>query len=425
MILPSIDLQDNQAVQLIQGETLAIEAGDPRPIAERFGRVGEIAVVDLDAALGRGENRDTIVDLLQVASCRVGGGIRDEATARFWLDAGATRIVIGTAANPEFLSKFPRERLIAALDARDGEVVVEGWRTRTGADIESRMAELRPYVSGFLVTFVEREGKLQGTDLDRVARLKEAAGDRELTIAGGITTVEEVAALDRLGANAQIGMALYTGRMSLAQAYAAPLTSDRPDGLWPTVVVNPDGVALGLCYSNLESLTCALESGRGVYWSRSRGLWEKGATSGNRQQLLRVDMDCDRDTLRFTVRQGGAGFCHLEQATCFGNDSGLGRLMSQITARKRSAPPGSYTARLFDDPGLLQAKLIEEAGELAQAQDAKEATWESADLLYFTLVAAASKGVGMEDIVAELDRRALQITRRGGDAKPRRTPCAG
>ena len=420
MILPSIDLQNQNAVQLIQGETLAIEAGDPRPIARRFARVGEIAVVDLDAALGCGDNRQTILDLMQIAPCRVGGGIRDAETARFWLNAGATRIVIGTAATPEFLRQFPQDRLGAALDARDGEVVVEGWRTRTGADIETKMAELRPYVSGFLVTFVEREGKLQGTDMDRVARLKAAAGDCELTIAGGITTPEEVAALDQLGANAQIGMALYSGRMSLAEAYGAPLVSDRPDGLWPTIVVNPEGVALGLCYSNAESLSRALDTGRGVYWSRRRGLWEKGATSGNRQELLRVDMDCDRDTLRFTVRQAGQGFCHLEQATCFGADAGLGRLMSRITARKTLAPPGSYTARLFNEPGLLEAKLIEEAEELAQAQNVSETIWESADLLYFTLVAAASKGVGLEDIVAELDRRALNVTRRGGDAKPGR-----
>ena len=94
--------------------------------------------------------------------------------------------------------------------------------------------------------------------------------------------------------------------------------------------------------------------------------------------------------------------------------------MSRITERKTLAPPGSYTARLFNDPNLLQAKLIEEAEELAQANDSNETIWESADLLYFTLVAAASKGVGLEDIVAELDRRALQVTRRGGDAKPGR-----
>ena len=127
MIIPSIDLQSGNAVQLIGGKEKELDAGDPRPIAELFGRVGEIAVIDLDAALGTGNNRDTILDLLGRAPCRVGGGIRDVDTARFWLDAGARKIILGTAARPDILEQLPRERVIAALDAVDGEVVEEGW----------------------------------------------------------------------------------------------------------------------------------------------------------------------------------------------------------------------------------------------------------------------------------------------------------
>jgi len=421
MILPSIDIQNGQAVQLIMGETLAVEAGDPRPIAERFARVGEVAVVDLDAALGVGSNQACILELIQRARCRVGGGIRDVETARFWLDAGASRIVIGTAASPEFLKQLPKERLVVALDARDGEVVIEGWRTKTGARVEDRMNELRDYVSGFLVTFVEREGRMQGTDLQRVGALKSAAGECELTIAGGVTTADEVRALDELGVNAQIGMALYTGTLALAEAFAAPLVSDRRDGLWPTVVVDTQGVALGLCYSNAESLERALQTGRGVYWSRRRGLWEKGETSGDVQALVSVDMDCDRDTLRFVVRQGGDGFCHLKRPTCFGPKRGLGALMSRIASRRQSAPVGSYTARLFADREFLADKLLEEAAELVEAETREEVTWEAADVLYFTLVVAAERGIDLDDIVAELDRRALRVTRKGGASKVRRS----
>ena len=241
MIVPSIDLQGGQTVQLIGGETLAIEAGDPRPIAARFGRVGEIAVIDLDAALGRGNHTEMIADLCSRHDCRVGGGIRDEATARRWLDAGAARIILGTAATPELLGRLPKERLIAALDARDGEVVTHGWTTRTGARIDDRIRELEPYVSGFLVTFVEREGRLGGTAMDRVAPLIAAAGKARVTVAGGVTTPDEIAELDRLGADAQVGMALYTGRLKLSDAFAAPLVSDRADGLWATVVVDERG----------------------------------------------------------------------------------------------------------------------------------------------------------------------------------------
>lgn len=416
MIVPSIDLQGGQTVQLIGGKELAIEAGDPRPIAHRFGRVGEIAVIDLDAAMRKGDNAALIADLLPLARCRVGGGIRDEARARAWLDAGAAKVILGTAAVPELLRRLPRERVIAALDAVDGEVVVDGWRTRTGHGIAERMAELRPFVGGFLVTFVEREGRLGGTAIERVKPLVEAAGDARLTIAGGVTTAEEVGELDRLGADAQVGMALYSGRLSLADAFAAPLISDRPDGLWATLVCDERGAALGLAWSNAESLRRAIDTGRGVYWSRKRGLWEKGATSGATQELLAVALDCDRDALRFTVRQSGP-FCHLGSSGCFGEAGGLDGLARTLEQRKVSAPEGSYARRLFEDPGLLRAKLVEEAAELAEAASHHEVVHEAADLIFFAHVAMARSGVRLAEVEAELDRRALRLSRRPGDAK--------
>lgn len=417
MLIPSIDLVDGQAVQLIGGKTPALTAGDPRPLADRFGRVGPIAVIDLDAALSRGNNRATIQELCGRARCRVGGGIRDLETARFWLDAGAEQIILGTAATPALLAELPRERVIAALDARDGEVVVKGWTEGTGRGIAERMAELAPFVSGFLVTFVEREGRLQGTDLARAAALVQAAQGVRVTFAGGITEASEVAALDALGADAQVGMALYTGRLSLAEAFAAPLRTERPDGLWPTVVVDAYDRALGLCYSSPQSLAKALETGRGVYQSRSRGLWVKGESSGNTQTLLSVSVDCDRDTLRFTVQQAGPGFCHHNTTSCWGPLRGLPKLAERLASRTQTAPTGSYTARLVQDPDLLRAKLLEEAEELAQARGPGEVAHESADLLYFTLVAMARGGVDLCTVQRVLDQRALKATRRAGDAK--------
>jgi phosphoribosylformimino-5-aminoimidazole carboxamide ribotide isomerase len=412
MLVPSIDLEAGSAVQLIGGEAKALDAGDPRPLARRFGRVGEIAVVDLDAALGRGSNAALIEELIDLARCRVGGGIRDVAAAIRWLDRGARQVVLGTAARPEILAKLPRERVVAALDARDGEVVVEGWRKRTGERVLERIAALRDLVGSFLVTFVEREGRLQGTDLAFARQIRDAAGTAAVTIAGGISSVEEVRELDRLGCDAQVGMALYTGRLGLAEAFAAPLTSDRPDGLWPTVVVDERGTALGLCFSNLESLIAALEQGRGVYHSRSRGLWVKGETSGATQELLGIDADCDRDALRFTVRQEPPGFCHLNTRTCWGADRGLGALARRLAERKAAAPADSYTARLFADPELLGAKLREEAAELAEATSRENAVHEAADVFYFTLSTLARHGIDLAEVEAALDRRALKVTRR-------------
>ncbi|MES1258977.1 MAG: HisA/HisF-related TIM barrel protein, partial [Gemmatimonadota bacterium] len=213
MIIPSIDIIAGRTVQLIGGREQALDAGDPFPWLERFALAGEVAIVDLDAARGVGDNRELIARLCAAAPCRVGGGIRDLERARFWLDAGAERIVIGTAASPALLRELPRERLVVALDAIDGEVVVDGWETRTGRGVLERIAELREFTAEFMVTFVEREGRLGGTDLEFARRIVAAASPARVTIAGGVTTAAEIAELDRIGADAQVGMALYTGKL--------------------------------------------------------------------------------------------------------------------------------------------------------------------------------------------------------------------
>ena len=414
MIVPSIDLQGGQTVQLVGGAEKAIDAGDPMPIAERFALAGEIAVIDLDAAMRKGSNAALIEGLLPRFGCRVGGGIRDVETAVRWLDLGARKVILGTAAKPEILSRLPRERVIAALDARHGEVVVEGWQEGTGRGILERIAELKPYVGGFLVTFVELEGRMGGTNLELAMAVVEAAGKScKVTIAGGVTTAEEIAALDRIGADAQVGMALYTGRLDLADAIMAPLVTDRPDGLYPTVVVDERGVCLGLVYSSRESIREAVRRRIGIYQSRSRGLWVKGETSGATQELLRIDLDCDRDSPRFVVRQKGLGFCHLDTRSCWGEDAGLGHLARTLAERRERAPEGSYTARLFADPALLGAKLREEADELARAVTRDEVIWEAADVLYFALARLAEAGIDLAEVEAHLDRRALKVTRRG------------
>lgn len=405
---------DGQAVQLIGGRERALEAGDPLLVAERFSLAGDLAVIDLDAALGRGSNTEVITEIVRRYPCRVGGGIRSVETALEWLDRGAQRVILGTMAQPEILSQLPRERVMAALDGVNGEVVVEGWQRGTGASVLDRVAELREFVGSFLVTFVEREGRLGGIDLAAAERVVEAADGVPVTVAGGVTTADDVAALDSLGADAQVGMAIYTGKLGLADAFAAPLVSDRQDGLWPTVVVDELGVALGLAYSSADSLREAFEQRRGVYQSRSRGLWVKGETSGAIQELLRVDADCDRDALRFTVRQHGAGFCHHDTATCWGPDRGLGPLERRLEERIAAAPQDSFTARLAADPELLAAKLSEEAAELAEATTHDEVVWEAADLVYFTAAALASQGVRFAEVMAELDRRGLAARRRDG-----------
>ncbi len=417
MIIPSIDIQNGQTVQLVGGQELAIEAGDPKPLAEKFGRVGEVAVIDLDAAMSTGNNAELINSLLPIARCRIGGGIRDVATAIDWLDAGAAKIILGTAAKPELLRELPKDRVIAALDAVHGEVVDHGWQRQTGSQVVDCLKRLTPYVGAFLITFIEREGRMTGIDVETIKQYQAAAGDAKLTIAGGVATAEEIAVLDTMGIDAQIGMALYRGDVSLAAGFCSSLKSDRSDGLWPTVVTNQAGQALGLAYSNLESVERSLESGDAHYWSRKRGLWRKGASSGNTQKLRSIASDCDRDCLMFTVEQSGVGFCHLNRDSCFGDLAGVSRLEQLLKTRLENAPEGSYSRRLFIENGLLDAKLVEEVNEFVAANNRAEMVHEAADVLFFTMAKLVKNKIAFREIEAEINRRALKVTRRNGDAK--------
>lgn len=396
MIIPSIDLLGGQAVQLVGGKTLAVEAGDPRPIAEQFRLAGEIAVIDLDKALGSGDNTELIEELIEIAPCRVGGGIRDLESAIRWLDRGAEKIILGTKAVPEILRELPKERVIAALDATHGEVVVEGWQTKTGARVEERMSELSDLVGGFLVTFVEREGRLMGVDLDRVEALAEHAKGAALTIAGGVNTLDEIAAVDALGVDAQVGMALYTHKLSLADCILAPMRAQSP---WPTVITDAAGCFVTLGISDAESVTRAVENKAADLQNGAIGV-----------PLTRIELDTERSYLRF----------HTELDCRSHASKGLRALETTLLDRKQNAPKGSYSKRLFDDEELLRSKLLEEAEELVEASSHTETQHEAADVLFFTLARMVSRGVSLSDVERELDRRARKVTRRPGDAKPRK-----
>ncbi|KAH6845310.1 histidinol dehydrogenase-domain-containing protein [Chaetomium sp. MPI-CAGE-AT-0009] len=206
------------------------------------------------------------------------------------------------------------------------------------------------------------------------------------------------------------------GKLAVPKILAATWKSDRADGLIPTVVVDEHDTALGLVYSSEESVGEALKTQTGVYQSRKRGLWYKGATSGDTQELVRISLDCDNDALKFVVRQKGR-FCHLEQSGCFGDLKGLAKLESTLLSRKQSAPADSYTARLFSDEKLLRAKIMEEAEELCDAKTPENVAFEAADLIYFALTKAVGAGVTLADIEKSLDAKSFKVKRRTGDAK--------
>lgn len=418
MIIPSIDVMRGRAVQLRGGREHVLDGGDPRARLEEFAVAGEVAVIDLDAALGRGDNATLIADLVRRAPCRVGGGIRTRDSAIRWLDAGAAKVILGTAASPELCGALPRDRVVAAVDAECGEVVVDGWRQRTGRPVLDVVRELASHVGGFLLTQTEHEGAMRGFDRALIDTVRSAAGEARVTAAGGITTAREIAELDACGVDAQVGMALYTGALTLGAAIAAPLRGDDEGTCWPTVVCDQAGTALGLVWSTRDSVERAVTARRGIYWSRSRRtIWVKGETSGNTQDLIRVDVDCDRDALRFVVRQRGTGFCHRRTRSCWGDDFTLETLERVIVDRATSRAVESGTARVLYDPQLLRAKLLEEAEELARTDTPTEAVREAADVLYFALVAVVRSGGSLRDVRAELARRHGRVTRRPMKAK--------
>ncbi|KAJ5798694.1 Histidine biosynthesis trifunctional protein [Penicillium pulvis] len=207
------------------------------------------------------------------------------------------------------------------------------------------------------------------------------------------------------------------GQLSAAKLLASRAVTDQSNGLYATSVTDERGACLGFVWSSDESIAEALRTGTGVYQSRKRGLWYKGQSSGDVQELIRIGFDCDADCLVFVVKQIGRGFCHLGTETCFGASTGLSRLQKTLLERKADAPVGSYTARLFNEPKLAEAKIMEEAEELCSAKTKEEIAFEAADLFYFALTKCTAAGVTLEDIERNLDLKSLKVKRRKGDAK--------
>ncbi len=224
MIIPCIDLMDGKVVQLVQGREKALEGDTPEAMLRRFAKFPVIQVIDLDAAIGRGANEAQVEWLAGHARTRVGGGVRTPEKAKRLLELGAEKVIVGTAAftstgpNTEFLESLgaavPKESVLLALDSKDGRIVVKGWRESLDITAEEVIRQLEPYCGGFLCTYVDKEGMMQGTDLEWFGRLR-AATSLEITAAGGVTTYDDVRALQAMNIHAALGMAIYTGRLDL------------------------------------------------------------------------------------------------------------------------------------------------------------------------------------------------------------------
>ncbi|MFN0169568.1 MAG: HisA/HisF-related TIM barrel protein [Bryobacteraceae bacterium] len=237
MIIPCIDLMGGKVVQLVQGREKALEGAAPLEMVGRFSGFPQIQVIDLDAAIGTGANDGLVKLVCASAVCRVGGGVRSVERARTLVEQGAYRVIVGTSAftssgvNTGFLQALAeaigRQRLVIALDSKDGRIVIKGWRESIGQTSESVITSLEPYCSGFLCTYVDKEGMMQGTDLDWFRRLRAATG-HEITAAGGISSYEEIRELERSNIHSALGMAIYTGHLSLDELRRMSASPERP-----------------------------------------------------------------------------------------------------------------------------------------------------------------------------------------------------
>ncbi|KAF9485289.1 histidine biosynthesis trifunctional-protein [Pholiota conissans] len=322
-----------------------------------------------------------------------------------WLDVGVEKVIVPLSLVKDLAGTIPADRLILLLDV---------------ANVGAFSDKIRGGVSGVLL-------KTPSIDLDTissVAKFFEGSSIFVLSTSDSLITPSNIRELQGINATLVLPESQLTlgptssSKLNVAEAFIAGIVSDRPDGLFPTVVTSETGHSLGLVYSSRQSIKESIITGKGVYQSRKHGLWRKGETSGATQDVVRIRLDCDSDSLEFRVLQHGTGFCHLNRQSCFSEASGLPALEKTLRSRFENAPKGSYTKRLFDDAKLLQSKIMEEADELCTAETKEDVAFEAADLFYFALTKCIAMGVGLSDIEQSLDKKAKKISRRPGHAKP-------
>jgi phosphoribosylformimino-5-aminoimidazole carboxamide ribotide isomerase len=225
MLIPSIDLLGGRIVQLVQGEKLRLAFDDFEYWIEKFSKYPLVQLIDLDAAMRQGDNSALVAQIAKRLPCQAGGGIHSIERARQVLDAGAKRVIIGSAlfsaegaVNFDFASQLSEavgtDHIVAGIDTKNGRIAVKGWKAQVALTSDDAIPQLDPYAAAFLYTHVDGEGMMQGFPLETAARLRRLTRKR-LIVAGGIRSQQEIDALDALGADAVVGMAVYTESLAV------------------------------------------------------------------------------------------------------------------------------------------------------------------------------------------------------------------
>jgi len=330
MIYPCIDLEGGEVVQLVKGQKKGIEiAENYMEMAEKFAEAGvAINVIDLDAAKGNGNNVKAIEEIVNIVDARVGGGVRDADKAEEIISAGAKKVIIGTAVFDEtgldygFLGNteeaIGKDKMIAALDVKDDKIAVKGWQETINIDPLLVVSGLEEYCSEIQCTCVDKEGMMQGTYLDLFASVRNKT-DLKVTAAGGITTLEDIEGLEKMGVNSVIGMSFYTGKISLDEVVEYnQFDLVKNKGLIPTIIQNIEGDVLYLQSTDREALRKMRESGTVWRYSKSQDkLFQVGSESGKIEYVEEIFKNCYEDNLLIKVRQERNFACHEGYPTCF------------------------------------------------------------------------------------------------------------
>jgi phosphoribosylformimino-5-aminoimidazole carboxamide ribotide isomerase len=228
MLIPSIDLLGGRIVQLVQGEKLRLAFDDFEYWIEKFARYPLVQLIDLDAAMRQGDNSALVEKIAKRLPCQAGGGIHTVQRAQRVLEAGAQRVIIGsalfseqqgrgvvnTAFAAELASAVGRENVVAGIDTKNGNIAIKGWKAQVALTPDEAIPLLVPFAATFLYTHVDGEGLMQGFPMATAARLRRLT-QRQLIVAGGIRSQQEIDELAVIGADAVVGMAVYTEMLAV------------------------------------------------------------------------------------------------------------------------------------------------------------------------------------------------------------------
>lgn len=398
MFVPVIEIQGGKAVSRPAGGQPVPLEEDPLELARRLYRYGELAVIDLDGSRGEGDNIEIILQICREADCRVGGGITDFQKADLILRGGARQIIVGSQVNRLVIERFPRQRILVALDNRPDPSGLDEWRVPEDSDAVNTALALARVVSGFVYGF-------GNADMENFRALQGKV-DRPVLAMGGFGSAEDIKALDRSDVDCLVSPARAES-LELEELFADLLDFETSNGLIPTIVQDTARQVLGLFVSNHQAVVQTLKTGNLTFWRSQRGdVVAKETSTGDKYPLVTVRVDPRRRVLLYTVVATGA-IDPSGNYSSFGEKTfSLETLEDVLKSRLQKPPSSSYTQQILASPEGVVDQIVHQAKELAQAKEQRQMVWETADLIYYLLVNLIRQDIPLASVFNELRGRA-------------------